>query len=39
MLIAIDYTAMPIDIQSEPIAIANITCIQEFIGYLAMYAG
>jgi hypothetical protein len=37
-LIAINSTTMPIDIQSEPIAIAAITCIQAFIGHLAIYA-
>jgi hypothetical protein len=38
-LIAINSTMMPIDIQSELIAIAAITRIQAFIGHLAMYAG
>ncbi len=38
-LIAIDVTMMPINIQSELIAIATITCIQAFIGHLTIYAG
>jgi hypothetical protein len=38
-LIAIDSTTMPINIWSELIAIAAITCIQAFIGHLAIYAG
>jgi hypothetical protein len=37
-LIAIDSTTMPIDIQSEPIAITAITCIQAFIGPLPINA-
>ncbi len=36
-LITIDSTTMPIDIQSELIAIAASMCIQAFIGHLAMY--
>ena len=38
-LIGINSTTMPIGIQSKLITIAAITCIQAFIGYLAIYAG
>jgi hypothetical protein len=38
-LTAIYSTMMPVDIQSKLIAIAAITCIQAFIGHLAIYAG
>jgi hypothetical protein len=37
-LITIDLTTMPINIQSELIAIAAATRIQAFIGHLAIYA-
>jgi hypothetical protein len=38
-LIAIYLMTMSINIQAKPIAIAAITCIQAFIGHLAIYAG
>jgi hypothetical protein len=38
-LIAINLTTMPINAQSELIAITTIMCIQLFIGHLAIYAG